>query len=180
MVNVVNFVLFSHTHACAHTCAHTHGAESSSPVTKQNRSNEPPHLTLTIWVPGRKAISSAAEPGVTQWMKMPVRFPPMTLICSSNASPWKASTVTWLRIFRAGLRRTGALLREGRRVTERGCGPEQAQVRPSPSRGPSGFSILEFFIPRPRHDPTSQQGQDTVLPLQLLGLAPPSAHLAER
>lgn len=61
-----------------------------------------------------------------------------------------------------------------------GAGSGQAVVRPSPSRGPSGFSILEFFIPRPRHDPTSQQGQDAVLPLQLLGLAPPSAHLAER
>lgn len=56
----------------------------------------------------------------------------------------------------------------------------RGQAVASPSRGPSGFSILEFFIPRPRHDPTSQQGQDAVLPLQLLGLAPPSAHLAER
>lgn len=47
-------------------------------------------------------------------MKMPVRFPPITLICSSSAPPWKASTVTWLRILRAGLRLTGKQLQEGR------------------------------------------------------------------
>lgn len=43
-------------------------------------------------------------------MKMPVRFPPMTPICSSSASPLNASTVTWLRILRAGLRLTGTLI----------------------------------------------------------------------
>lgn len=43
-------------------------------------------------------------------MKIPVRFPPMTPICSSKASPLKASTVIWLRILRAGLRLTGTLL----------------------------------------------------------------------
>lgn len=59
-------------------------------------------------------------------------------------------------------------------------------ARPSPHWGPSGFSILQFSTPHPRHDPSlkkavaSQQGRDTVLPLQLLGLAAPSAHLAER
>lgn len=47
-------------------------------------------------------------------MKMPVWLPPMTLICSSNASPWKASTVTWLRILRAGLLRTGMPLQDRR------------------------------------------------------------------
>lgn len=34
-----------------------------------------------------------------------------------------------------------------------GAGSGQAVVRPTPSRGPSGFSILEFFIPRPATTP---------------------------
>lgn len=59
-------------------------------------------------------------------MKIPVRFPPMTPICSSNASPWNASTVTWLRILRAGLRLTGTLLwADGHNLsTEVGAAPD--------------------------------------------------------
>lgn len=96
---------------------------------------------MTICVPGRKAISSAAEPGVTRWMKMPVWFPPMTLICSSRASPWKASTVAWLGSFRAGRRRTGTLLQEG--ATELVCSPALPQ--------PQHSGILH---PPSCHDPT--------------------------
>lgn len=50
----------------------------------------------------------------------------MTLICSSKASPWNASTVTWLRILRAGLRLTGTLLwvEEHNLSTEVGGAPD--------------------------------------------------------